>query len=117
MNNIFFQGENILVRVSVVDKTQQPVPYEDLTDIIVKVTDTQGNSQTFSKLGASIVPIVGTINQYEFELTEGMTQIFSGKLSAQFTYILPSSAYASGRLIDIVQEGVSNDFITLQDQV
>lgn len=115
MRNTFYKGENILVRWSVVDKFSVPVNFTEMTDIIVKVTDRQGNSQTFSKVGGTIVQGVNP-NQFQFEITEAMTNIFSaGKLTGRFTYKIPSADHASNLLTDIIEEGVNTDFITLQE--
>lgn len=115
MRNLFYKGENILVRWSVVDKYSNPVNFSELSDIIIKITDLQGNSQLFSKLGGTIVQGVAT-NQFQFEITEAMTSQFSsGKLIGRFTYKIPSADHASNLLTDIIEEGVNTDFITLQE--
>jgi len=119
MRNIFYKGENILVRWSVVDKFSAPIAYTELTDVIVKVTDRQGNSKTFSKIpsGSNGTIIEGVeSNQFQFEITEAMTNEFSsGKLIGRFTYKIPSADHASGLLTDIIEEGVTSEFITLQE--
>jgi hypothetical protein len=117
MRNIFFKGENILVRWAILDKFDAAIPFDDLTDVIVLVSDQQGRVQQFSKLTGSVAGVSGQPNAFEFEITEGMTALFSaGQLKARFTYKLPSSFYASGTLIDIIEEGAqNNDFITLQE--
>jgi hypothetical protein len=114
MRAIYYKGENILVRWSVVDKTNAPIPFAQISNVTVVVTDKQGNLRTFSKTGGTIVQGL-TANEYQFELTEAMTTAFSpGKLSARFTYIIPSGDYASNQLVDIIEEGITSDFITLQ---
>lgn len=114
MRAIYYKGENILVRWSVTDKENNPIPFSQITNVTVKVSDSQGMTRTFSKQGNTIVQGQDT-NQYQFELTESMTNGFSaGKLTARFTYVIPSGDYASNALTDIIEEGVTNDFITLQ---
>lgn len=114
MRAIYYKGENILVRWSLVDKTQAPIPFSQITNVTVKVSDKQGKSLTFSKSANTIVQGLET-NQYQFELTEAMTAMFSpGKLTARFTYIIPSGDYASNQLVDIIEEGITSDFISLQ---
>lgn len=119
MRNTFYKGENILVRWSVMDKFNQPINYTDLMNVTVKVTDRQGNSVTFSKIpatGNSSITAGVQANEYEFELTEAMTSAFSGgKLVSRFTYKIPSADHAAGYLIDIIEEGVNSEFITLQE--
>lgn len=115
MRNTYYKGENILVRWSLVDKFSAPVNFSELTDIIVKVTDRQGTSHTFSKVGGTIVEGINP-NQFQFEITESMTNQFSsGKLIGRFTYKIPSADHASNLLTDILEEGVNTDFITLQE--
>jgi hypothetical protein len=114
MRAIFYKGENILVRWSVVDKTNAPIPFSQVTNVIVKVSDKQGKNLTFSKATNTIVPGVES-NQYQFELTESMTNAFApGRLTARFTYNIPSGDYESNQLVDIIEEGITSDFITLQ---
>lgn len=114
MRAIFYKGENILVRWSVVDKTNAPIPFSQITNVTVKVSDKQGNTKTFSKTAGNIVQGVES-NQYQFELTEAMTNSFApGRLTARFTYNIPSGDYASNQLVDIIEEGITSDFITLQ---
>lgn len=119
MRNIFYKGENILVRWSVVDKQDNPIAFSTLNDVIVKVIDRQGNSQTFSKVASGNNGTIvqgATSNQYQFELTESMTAGFSsGKLSAKFTYKIPSVDHASLQMVDIIEEGINSEFITLQE--
>lgn len=114
MRAIFYKGENILVRWSVVDKTNTPIPFSQITNVTVKVSDKQGNTRTFTKTGGTIVQ--GSVsNEYQFELTESMTSGFApGRLTARFTYNIPSGDYASNQLVDIIEEGITSDFITLQ---
>lgn len=114
MRAIFYKGENILVRWSVVDKTNAPIPFSQITNVTVKVSDKQGKNLTFSKSSNTIVQ--GDLaNQYQFELTETMTSSFApGKLTARFTYQIPSGDYASNQLVDIIEEGITSEFITLQ---
>lgn len=115
MRNIFFKGENILVRWSVVDKYNDPILFADLSEVIVKVTDVAGNQQEFKKTTGGVVAGVET-NQYQFEITEAMSSAFAaGKLRARFTYRLPSAEHISLELTDIIEEGVNNEFITLQE--
>lgn len=115
MRNIFYKGENILVRWSVVDKFNAPIAFSELIDLIIVVTDMTGNSYSFSKLEGTIVSGIES-NQYQFEITEVMTEdLAPGKLVGRFTYKIPSADHASNMLIDIIEEGVNSDFITLQE--
>lgn len=102
---------------SIVDKYDTPVLFSSLYDLIIVVKDKQGNFQSFSKLlGTVVAANGGATNEYEFELSEAMTLAYeSGKLSGRFTYKIPSAAHAGGILIDIIEEGISNEFITLQE--
>lgn len=112
MRNLYTRGENILIRWNTVDKLNEPILFSAFNDILIDVTDSQGNSQGFTKLGGTVIQGVET-NQLQFEITEAMTTAFvPGRLVARFTYKLPSADHASLEMVDIIQE---NDFITLAE--
>ena len=114
MQNNFFKGENILVEWSVIDKTGTPILFTSLDDAIVVITDRSNKTQTFSKLGGQITEGANP-NEIKFEITEAMTNAFKeGKLKARFTYKVSNGSFASGQLVDIIEEGVNSEFITLQ---
>jgi hypothetical protein len=117
MSNLFYKGENILIRWSLVDKYNAPIAFSGLTDLIIVVKDKQGTSVTFSKIAGTVTAVSGgPSNQFEFEITEAMSAAFgSGKLIARFTYKIPSGDYESNVLVDIAEEGITSEFITLQE--
>jgi len=115
--NIFYRSEPILVSFSMYDKDNNPVPYSNLIEIEVKVTDKQGTSYTYKKTTGGVSQ-GATSNSYKFEISSTQTTAFSaGKLKARFKYQITSNDFpnSSNVLTDIIEEGVVNDFIILQD--